>query len=980
MSKSHKQRVPRRQPRRAGLRRCRQAVIESLETRALLSANGVMPPAHYAVGHDPLALALADFNNDAKPDLASANQSDDALSVRLNLGDGTFGPPTQWSVGDGPRALLAGDFNNDGNIDLAAANELSNTLSILLGQGNGSFNAPLTQAAGAAPWALAAADFNTDGNLDLAIANWDSDTLSILLGQGTGAFAAPTSYAVGTDPVALLAADFTADSKPDLAVANWSSNTLSLLINQGQGTFAPATPYSVGANPGDLAAADFTGDGQLDLAATNSSDGTVSLLPGQGNGTFAPATTLNSIPAAMAAVAADIDGDGDPDLLLAALSATDNLAVLLNQGQGTFEAPFLLSAGNSPADLAAADLNADGRLDVLTANSLSDNLSVFLAKHLALALSPLEAFEGIATGQQLLATFTDTQTNLTADDYNATIDWGDGTTSAGLITQLSPGNFEVRGEHTYLSSTATQIALTIADPYATEEYASAPLALTPAELFGLSAAVSANQGSAFSGPVGRFIDTNPFSTPGDFSATVRFTDGATNTTVPGTIQIDPLGGFNVVASHTYASAGTHPIQVSVFHEGALALVIDSSAEVAIAGLMGSGLTLTPTQGLAFTEVLATLADANPLSQADDFSVDVRFTDGTSQNTVPGTLQTQSPGVYLISAGHTFANVGTFPILLTVHRAGAEDLLITATAKVQDASLSATLLPIQAAQNVAFDAILATLIDQNPLASATDYLGTIAWGDGNNGALSFEPTATPGRFNVRASHTYAAGGTYTLSMNIQAADQGSVHLEGPLTVSAPPITATGITGKVVEGTRRSGLVATFQDAEAGHLADYYTAQITWPNQATTAGIIASDGAGGFRVLGTYTFRSVGANTIRVRITDNDGTVANATTTLTVANARLTLKGKSFTARAKKAYYGAVATLTDANPLAKAGEYRITLHWGDRKTSAAKAVLSPKGFFNILAKHAYAKPGKYKLTIVLTDAAGGKAKAYSTATVR
>jgi FG-GAP-like repeat len=75
-------------------------------------------------------------------------------------------------VGSQPQAILAADFNNDGKLDLATANSGDGTVTLLLGEGNGTF----TEASGSPysvggnPYAISAADFNGDGKLDLALA------------------------------------------------------------------------------------------------------------------------------------------------------------------------------------------------------------------------------------------------------------------------------------------------------------------------------------------------------------------------------------------------------------------------------------------------------------------------------------------------------------------------------------------------------------------------------------------------------------------------------------------------------------------------------------------------------------------------------------------------------------------------------------------------------------------------------------------
>jgi hypothetical protein len=61
-----------------------------------------------------------------------------------------------------------------------------------------------------------------------------------------------------------------------------------------------------------------------------------------------------------------------------------------------------------------------------------------------------DAFEGIPLNNITVATFTDPGYQDPASSFNATIEWGDGTTSAGTVIQVTPGNYSVLGSHTYV--------------------------------------------------------------------------------------------------------------------------------------------------------------------------------------------------------------------------------------------------------------------------------------------------------------------------------------------------------------------------------------------------------------------------------------------------------------------------------------------------------------------------------------------------
>src|SRR5205807_1266513 len=105
------------------------------------------------------------------------------VSILLGTGTGSFSAATNFAVGSNPISVAIGDFNGDGKSDLAVANQLSNNVSILLGSGTGSFSAATNFVVGASPISVAIGDFNGDGKSDLAMANADSN-VSILLNNG----------------------------------------------------------------------------------------------------------------------------------------------------------------------------------------------------------------------------------------------------------------------------------------------------------------------------------------------------------------------------------------------------------------------------------------------------------------------------------------------------------------------------------------------------------------------------------------------------------------------------------------------------------------------------------------------------------------------------------------------------------------------------------------------------------------------------
>ena len=129
-------------------------------------------------GEGPPQLAVADLNGDKRLDIvlthfgatdAGFSGSDDVV-VLLAKKDGSFKRLVR-SAGSGPTALAIGDFNNDGKPDLATANNADHA-SVFVGHGDGTFDDPLDVPIVAAfASGIAVADLDGDGNLDLATAN-----------------------------------------------------------------------------------------------------------------------------------------------------------------------------------------------------------------------------------------------------------------------------------------------------------------------------------------------------------------------------------------------------------------------------------------------------------------------------------------------------------------------------------------------------------------------------------------------------------------------------------------------------------------------------------------------------------------------------------------------------------------------------------------------------------------------------------------
>jgi len=343
------------------------------------------------VGTSPVSVVVGNFDGDALPDIAIANQMDG--TVRVILGKNLFQTPpatSSFPVGTNPSSIAIGDFDKDGNQDLAVTNQTDNTITVLFGDGAGGFSRnTLIKIPGLnSPSFLAVGDFNNDSDPDLVVVNRAGNNVTVLLGLGNGQFIADPKgpFPVGNSPSCVAVGDFNGDGNRDLAITNELDNTVTVLLGDGKGGFTPATvsPFLVGYGPSFVVTADFNLDGNLDLAVANLSANNVTLLLGNGAGNFtaAPSSPFNVGAAPVSMAVADFNGDGYADLAVAN-SAGGNVTVLLGNGTGGFKpatgSPY--TAGKGPASVAVGDFNQnvrEGQLGLVVANKAEGSITVLL--------------------------------------------------------------------------------------------------------------------------------------------------------------------------------------------------------------------------------------------------------------------------------------------------------------------------------------------------------------------------------------------------------------------------------------------------------------------------------------------------------------------------------------------------------------------------------------------------------------------------
>jgi hypothetical protein len=261
----------------------------------ILTEYSINPSARqttYFVGLDssPSAVAISDFNNDGKLDIAVNNLNNDYILI-LN-GNGTFVTGATYSTGNQstPQYQCCADLNNDNRIDIIIANYGSNCVGILLGQDNGTFAnvATYSTGIGSAPWFVAVGDLNNDNHLDIVSANYGTNNVGVFLGYGNGTFADMVAYFTGINsgPISVVVGDVNNDNHLDIVTSLSSSCSVGVFLGNGDGTFRILTTYSTGmfSYPFVVVLGDLNRDDHLDIVVANFRN--IGVFFGIGNGTF----------------------------------------------------------------------------------------------------------------------------------------------------------------------------------------------------------------------------------------------------------------------------------------------------------------------------------------------------------------------------------------------------------------------------------------------------------------------------------------------------------------------------------------------------------------------------------------------------------------------------------------------------------------------------------------------------------------------
>ncbi|MDB5352493.1 MAG: regulatory domain of in-like proprotein convertase [Planctomycetota bacterium] len=585
-----------------------------------------------------------------------------------------------------------------------------------------------------------------------------------------------------------------------------------------------------------------------------------------------------------------------------------------------------------------------------------------------------------------VASFTDSNQFGLLSDLSATITWGDGHTSPGLVAHdlLKAGGFLVSGSNKFTRYGTYNYSIEIDSLGGSLATIPGTVVVADAALTSQGTAFGLMEGQLFSGLVAQLKDGNPAAPLSDFTAIIDWKDGSkldTGQVVPG-----GSGGFLVMASHTYNEPGIYRILVSISGAGGSTTQSITTATISVAPMSANTTGLGPLTGIegkAFSGVVANFKHANPTKPIGDLTTTVDWGDGTP--TSPGVLTQLLNGSYQVSGSHVYDGFGTYTISTTVRDNSGISVLASIPIAVSDSPISAAGFDILTAkEGTPFTDLLATFTDTNPRPRLGDFSATIAWGDGATATGTISRNPLDGSFQVSGNHIFAVRpNPYAVTITILDAGGSRQTVQSNIGVRPAPLVATPVPISPAPGLgiRFNALIATFIDTNPNPKPGEFSAKILWGDGLPASQATILTGNGKFDVRGSHLYSKPGDYDIAVFIVDADGSTAEAHSTVTVNDASIT--GSALTKLAITEgtnFTDPVAFFTSANPLSVAGDFTAQIDWGDGTTTPALITAAGiNGSFAVSGQHAYRFGQNIPIIVSVLSPGGSSVQIESKATV-
>jgi hypothetical protein len=226
--------------------------------------------------------------------------------------------------------------------------------------------------------------------------------------------------------------------------------------------------------------------------------------------------------------------------------------------------------------------------------------------------------------------------------------------------------------------------------------------------------------------------------------------------------------------------------------------------------------VSSTEGLPFSGTVATFTNAD--QPGSSYTASIVWGDGSSNSQ---TTPVATKSGFSVAGMHTYLVPGTYPITVTITSDQPGSAIGQGQATVNALALQATGTTVTPVAGQSFTGVVASFTDGYPSLSPSDYVATIAWGDGHDSTATITANALGG-FNVIGTNTYASQGTKTITVTV-------VRSRDNQTATAASKAIVALAAQTTFGTSLTGELD-----PASNTGTSSTAAITTINQPTLVG--------------------------------------------------------------------------------------------------------------------------------------------------
>jgi len=626
--------------------------------------------------------------------------------------------------------------------------------------------------------------------------------------------------------------------------------------------------------------------------------------------------------------------------------------------------------------------------------------------------NPVNAVEGVSTGNLVLGTFPRVSGPGAVGDLTSTIDWGDGSSrSAGTIGYDSgSGLYTVTGSHLYADEAVTYSDVVLADhpnEYwrldQTSGFAqdSSGHGLSAENLGGISnsqagATADGDRSTAFDGTTGYFeAPYSSLTNPAVFSveawAFVTRSTGSYQTVASSRACSGGYNGWTIYAGagggwefwlgngvYPWTTIGGGQIQYNTWTH-LVGTSDGTTAQFYVNGqLMATGPGAFRVNACSPLRIGAGAPEQSPqfffLGSIDEVAVYPRVLDAAS------------------ITRHIQASRATGRVTVTVAD-GDVSAAVSSTLHVSDAPLTVTA-PISY-RPTAGDAaarVVATIVDASTTATAAELSALIDWGGGASTGNGTIVALGGGAFQVWGTHGYPREGAYTVRVTVTDQGGSTGGVVYGIGVADGILTAAGSEGpfNTSPGVSTWMNLNYFNDSGLADASDY-SATISWGDGTSDSGCAAYSATptlrcwvSGDTVHARHAYASIGTYTYTVNLRDIGGARLTMTGSIRVTAPALALvmNYTGLQARPGVSYVfpPSIAHFDDPDGnVTDRTVYSVTVIWGDGASGIGSLSYSGGHWQVAVPAHTYTYAGSYTLRLIVKDTDGSAASAQVRVTV-